>query len=49
MGVLILGRRFGGWRGRRAIYLYLAGFVLLCLAYFGSRYILEEILGRSWS
>jgi ABC-type uncharacterized transport system permease subunit len=48
-GVLILGRRFGGWRGRRAIYLYLAGFVLLCLAYFGSRYILEEILGRSWS
>lgn len=48
-GVLILGRRFGGWRGRKAIYLYLAGFALLCLAYFGSRYILEEILGRSWS
>lgn len=48
-GILILGRRFGGWRGRRAIYLYLAGFTLLCLAYFGSRYILEEILGRSWS
>lgn len=48
-GVLILGRRFGGWRGRRAIYLYLAGFALLCLAYFGSRYVLEEILGRSWS
>lgn len=48
-GILILGRRYGGWRGRRAIYLYLAGFALLCLAYFGSRYILEEILGRSWS
>ncbi len=48
-GILILGRRFGGWRGRRAIYLYLAGFTLLCLAYFGSRYVLEEVLGRSWS
>jgi ABC-type uncharacterized transport system permease subunit len=48
-GILILGRRFGGWRGRRAIYLYLAGFVLLCLAYFGTRFILEDVLGRSWS
>ncbi|HNP34946.1 MAG TPA: cytochrome c biogenesis protein CcsA [Woeseiaceae bacterium] len=47
-GVLLLGRQFAGWRGRRAIYLYLAGFALLCLAYFGSRYVLEEILGRSW-
>ena len=48
-GVLLAGRRFAGWRGRRAVYLYLAGFALLSLAYFGSRYILEEILGRSWS
>lgn len=48
-GVLLAGRRFAGWRGKRAIYLYLAGFTLLCLAYFGSRLILEEILGRSWS
>lgn len=48
-GILILGRRFGGWRGRRAIYLYLAGFGFLVLAYFGSRFVLEEILGRSWS
>lgn len=48
-GILLAGRRFAGWRGKRAIYLYLAGFTLLCLAYFGSRLILEEFLGRSWS
>lgn len=48
-GILLVGRRFAGWRGKRAIYLYLLGFTILCLAYFGSRYILEEVLGRSWS
>ncbi len=47
-GVLLLGRHFAGWRGKRAVYLYLASFIVLSLAYFGSRYILEEILGRSW-
>jgi ABC-type uncharacterized transport system permease subunit len=47
-GILLAGRRFAGWRGRRAIFLYLWGFAVLCLAYFGSRYILEEVLGRSW-
>jgi ABC-type uncharacterized transport system permease subunit len=48
-GILLFGRAFAGWRGRRAIYLYLGGFVILCLAYFGSRFILEELLNRSWS
>ena len=48
-GVLLAGRRLRGWRGRRAIYLYLVSFAILCLAYFGSRLVLEEILGRSWS
>lgn len=48
-GVLLAGRQFAGWRGRRAVYLYLWGFLILCLAYFGTRYILEEVLGRSWS
>jgi ABC-type uncharacterized transport system permease subunit len=48
-GLLLAGRRFVGWRGKRAIYLYLWGFLFLCLAYFGSRYVLENILGRSWS
>ncbi len=47
-GILLAGRYFAGWRGRRAVKLYLAGFGLLCLAYFGSRFILEEILDRSW-
>jgi len=48
-GVLVAGRQFAGWRGKRAVYLYLWGFVFLCLAYFGSRFVLEQILGRSWS
>jgi len=48
-GILLAGRQFAGWRGRRAIYLYLAGFALLGVGYFGSRVVLEEILGRSWS
>lgn len=47
-GTLLAGRRFAGWRGRRAVYLYLGGFVMLGLAYFGSRFILEFVLDRSW-
>ena len=47
-GILLAGRQFANWRGRRTILLYLWGFIILCLAYFGSRYILEEILDRSW-
>jgi ABC-type uncharacterized transport system permease subunit len=48
-GTLLGGRKFAGWRGKRAVYLYLWGFAVLCLAYFGSRYVLEEVLGRSWN
>ena len=47
-GILLAGRHFAGWRGKRAIYLYLGGFLTLFLAYFGSRYILEVVLHRSW-
>jgi ABC-type uncharacterized transport system permease subunit len=47
-GILVAGRLFAGWRGKRAVYLYLWGFAFLCLAYFGSRYVLEEVLNRSW-
>jgi ABC-type uncharacterized transport system permease subunit len=47
-GVLLGGRWFAGWRGRRAVFLYLWGFVVLGLAYFGSRFVLEQILGRTW-
>ena len=47
-GILVAGRVFAGWRGKRAVYLYLWGFVFLCLAYFGARFVLEELLNRSW-
>ncbi len=47
-GLLLVGRQFAGWRGSRAVYLYLAGFLVLVLAYFGSRFILENLLGRTW-
>ena len=48
-GILLAGRFFKGWRGKRAVRLYLAGFAVLCLAYFGSRLILEEVFQRTWS
>lgn len=47
-GLLIGGRHYAGWRGRTAVALYLWGFAILCLAYFGSRFVLENILGQSW-
>ena len=34
-----------GWRGRTAIRWTLSGFFLLVLAYFGSKVVLEVILG----
>jgi len=48
-GFLLAARHFAGWRGKRAVYLYLWGFLILCLAYFGSRFVLEVVLDRSWS
>ena len=47
-GILLIGRHFEGWRGKRAVRLYLRGFAVLCIAYFGNRFILEEIFHRSW-
>ncbi|MGR9051532.1 MAG: cytochrome C assembly family protein [Gammaproteobacteria bacterium] len=44
---LLLGRIRYGWRGQPAIQWTLIGFVLLLLAYFGSKLVLELILGRS--
>lgn len=43
---LLLGRRIYGWRGRTAIYWTLAGFISLVLAYAGTKFVLEVILGR---
>lgn len=45
-GVLLFGRRRFGWRGRRAVRLILAAMVLLLLAFFGSKFVLELLLER---
>ena len=45
-GMLLLGRFRAGWRGRTAIIWTLSGFVVLMLAYFGSKAVLELILQR---
>jgi ABC-type uncharacterized transport system permease subunit len=46
--VLLFGRWRFGWRGRTAATWALSGFALLALAYFGSKIVLESILGRHW-
>ncbi|HNT38571.1 MAG TPA: cytochrome c biogenesis protein CcsA [Rubrivivax sp.] len=44
---LVAGRRLYGWRGRRATRWLYVGTVLLLLAYVGSRFVLEVLLGRA--
>lgn len=44
---LLVGRHFRGWRGRRATRWLYVGAALLLLAYVGSRFVLEVLLGRS--
>jgi ABC-type uncharacterized transport system permease subunit len=44
--LLLAGRHFYGWRGRTALRWTLSGFVLLLLAYVGSRFVLEVLLSR---
>lgn len=43
---LLLGRWQAGWRGRKAIRLILSGIGFLILAFFGSKLVLELILGQ---
>jgi ABC-type uncharacterized transport system permease subunit len=43
---LLIGRQAYGWRGRIALRWTLAGFLLLFLAYIGSRFVSEVLLGR---
>ncbi|WP_296448668.1 cytochrome C assembly family protein [Rhodoferax sp. UBA5149] len=45
--VLLLGRARFGWRGKRAVRVLYIGSGLLLLAYVGSRFVMEIILGRS--
>jgi ABC-type uncharacterized transport system permease subunit len=47
-GILLLGRWRLGWRGRKALRWTLAGYLLLGLSYFGSKLVLENLLGRHW-
>lgn len=43
---LLGGRIVFGWRGRTALRWTFAGFLMLLLAYVGSRFVLEVVLGR---
>jgi ABC-type uncharacterized transport system permease subunit len=45
-GWLLVGRYRYGWRGKRAVYWTLGGFMALLLAYLGSKFVLEIILQR---
>jgi len=42
----LIGRWKYGWRGRTAVRWTLSGFITLLIAYFGSKYVLEIILGK---
>jgi ABC-type uncharacterized transport system permease subunit len=44
--ILLAGRVWLGWRGKKAINWTLAGFVLLLIGYFGSKLVVEIILNR---
>lgn len=46
--VLLWGRQRYGWRGRIAIRYTLSGFVLLMLAYFGTKLVFELVLHRAY-
>jgi ABC-type uncharacterized transport system permease subunit len=43
-GVLLWGRYRFGWRGQKALTWTLVGFVVLMLAYFGSKFVVELLL-----
>jgi len=46
---LLVGRYWLGWRGKQAAKWVLSGFIILALAYFGSKIVLEVFLDRSWN
>jgi ABC-type uncharacterized transport system permease subunit len=45
-GILLWGRHQLGWRGKTAMRWTLGGFIVLILAYFGSKFVLELLLNR---
>lgn len=46
VAALLVGRHFRGWRGKTAQRWLIASFVTLLLAYVGSRFVAEVLLGR---
>lgn len=48
LAVLIFGRWRFGWRGQTAAKWAITGYLLLVLAYFGSKIVLEMVLNRHW-
>jgi ABC-type uncharacterized transport system permease subunit len=46
-GMLLIGHWRLGWRGPKAIRWTLSGFILLALGYFGSKFVVEVLLGRA--
>ncbi|TAM09541.1 MAG: hypothetical protein EPN72_01725 [Nevskiaceae bacterium] len=48
-GLLLWGRHRYGWRGRTAVRWVLLGYVLLVAAYFGSKMLVETVMGTHWT
>lgn len=46
-GILLIGRKWRGWRGKTVLTFTMVGFFALLLAYVGSRFVLEVMLHRS--
>lgn len=46
-GILLIGRKWRGWRGKTVLTFTMGGFLTLLLAYVGSRFVLEVLLHRS--
>ena len=47
IGALLVGRSVFGWRGKRAVRMLYTGSAFLLLAYVGSRFVMEIVLGRT--
>ncbi|WP_043767271.1 cytochrome C assembly family protein [Algiphilus aromaticivorans] len=47
-GMLLWGHWRYGWRGRTALRWTWSGYAVLLLAYFGSKFVLENVLGLRW-
>ncbi|MCL7713185.1 cytochrome C assembly family protein [Stenotrophomonas mori] len=45
-GILLIGRRRYGWRGGKAVHWTLTAMALLLLAFFGSQFVIELVLGH---